>query len=91
MSAKTIGRIQRTSRGFEFIEFIDRQGEACSLQVSSLADYVQPGTSAIWLGLDSATAGSARMHLDREQVAALVSHLAAWLETGSLIVRRGKS
>lgn len=41
-----------TQRGFQTIEFKDRYDAACSLQQSSLADYTQPGSSAVWLGID---------------------------------------
>ena len=36
------------------VEFADAYGTKCSIQASSLAKYVQPGTSAIWLGVDDA-------------------------------------
>lgn len=38
-----------TERGFPYYEFIDRYGEKCSLQLSSLAD-----DRCIWLGVDDA-------------------------------------
>lgn len=47
-----LGRVKHSARGFECIEFTDRSDQKCSLQVSSLADYVKPGTSALWLGVD---------------------------------------
>lgn len=78
---KTLGRVKRTARGFELIEFEDCYGKKCDLQASSLAAYVTPGTSAVWLGPESD-----RMHLNRKQVAALIAHLSAWLETGSFRV-----
>lgn len=62
-----------TSRGFERIDFADRNGDACSLQQSSLA-----GGEHIWLGR-----GDERMHLHRDQVAQLYDHLGAWLRRGS--------
>ena len=87
---KTLGRVTRTLRGFELIEFRDHNGHACSLQASSiiLAEYVKPGTSAVWLGREENAAPhpitgevlSPRMHLDRRQVAALISHLQCWLD-----------
>lgn len=52
--APGIGKVEKTSRGFEIIKFTDRGGDKCSLQQSSLADYVQPGISAVWLGVDDA-------------------------------------
>lgn len=52
--SKGIGKIKRTNRGFELIEFHDYYGAKCSLQQSSLAIYEKPGASAIWLGVDDA-------------------------------------
>lgn len=84
---QSLGPLERTSRGFERIKFKDHYGDQCSLQASSLAIYEKPGTSAIWLGQESekthpATGEKlgARMHLNREQVEALVKHLQAWLK-----------
>ena len=74
---RELGELQRTDRGFEFIEFKDRYGVDCSLQQSSLAEYTQPGASAVWLGTKD------RMHLDRMQVGMLIQHLQCWLKTGS--------
>ena len=81
---KGIGRVTKTSRGFELIEFKDFNGEECSLQASSLAT-----TDAIWLGCDNnakihlGEQLSPRMHLDRKQVNRLVASLTRWLEKGS--------
>ena len=94
-----LGKVSRTSRGFEIVDFKDKNGVACSLQSSSLAEHENPGTSAVWIGCDDAnprillpgtgwtkvqwldgTIADTRMHLSREQVAALISHLQAWLE-----------
>lgn len=98
-STDLLGAVNHTSRGFEIVDFKDRNGVACSLQASSLADYEKPGTSAVWLGCDDAnpmillpekgwtkvewlpgTIANTRMHLNREQVAALITHLQAWLD-----------
>lgn len=49
-----LGPITKTSRGFKQVKFTDRYGCPCSLQASSLAEYVKPGTSAVWLGTDDA-------------------------------------
>lgn len=49
-----LGATERTSRGFEFVNFKDHYGVPCSLQASSLAIYCKPGTSAVWLGCDDA-------------------------------------
>lgn len=72
---KGLGRVKATSRGFDYIEFKDHNGEPCSLQVSSLALYQQPGISAVWLGCENNSFHpgtkeplSPRMHLDRERV-----------------------
>lgn len=78
--------ICRTSRGFAVVLFRDHYGEECSLQESSLAE-----PAAIWFGCDrnafhSGTGEplSPRMHLTREQVAALLPLLAHFAETGKL-------
>ncbi len=105
-----LGAVERTSRGFEIVNFTDHYGTKCSLQASSLAIYQKPGTSAIWLGVDDpqpkclhgdaaalgvktdATCGwvdvplsdkimlTTRMHLNREQVEALIPMLQSWLK-----------
>lgn len=49
---KRLGKQQRTPRGFKLVRFKDCNETPCSLQASSLAIYVQPGTSAVWLGVD---------------------------------------
>ncbi len=51
---KKLGKVGRTTRGFELIEFKDRYDAPCSLQMSSLAGHAQPGISAVWLGTDDA-------------------------------------
>ena len=75
---KTLGEIETTERGFEVVRFKDFYDADCSLQQSSLAEYEPPGTSAIWLGCEGR-----RMHLNLEQVEALITHLQAWLVCGS--------
>lgn len=47
-----LGKEESTGRGFQVVKFKDRYGVGCSLQASSLADYEEPGTSAVWLGPD---------------------------------------
>lgn len=47
-----LGRVKKTGRGFQLIEFKDRSDVPCSLQQSSLAEYTKPGISAVWLGVD---------------------------------------
>jgi hypothetical protein len=49
-----LGKVGRTHRGFEIIEFTDRYAVPCSLQASSLAEYQTPGISAVWLGPNDA-------------------------------------
>jgi len=77
-------KIDKTERGFELIKFEDHYGLEYSLQQSSaIGDYPEafekPGSSCVWLGPGK----NDRMHLNREQVFALVAHLNAWLDTGS--------
>jgi hypothetical protein len=74
-----LGTVVHTDRGFEIISFRDGYNNPCSLQTSSIALRPQPGTSAVWFGVEPQ-----RMHLDRGQVAALIEHLRSWLDTGSL-------
>lgn len=62
--------------------FNDRYGTPWSLQASSLAEYKEPGTSAVWLGVDVVEPKLARMHLDRSQVRTLIKQLQSWLKTG---------
>ena len=73
-----LGEIGQTPRGFKIIEFADRDGIPCSLQQSSVATYQEPGSSAIWLGVEDK-----RMHLDRQQTRALINHLINWLTDNS--------
>lgn len=51
---KKLGKVSKTSRGFEIVEFKDRYGVGCSLQQSSMAEYSTPGISAVWLGCNNA-------------------------------------
>ena len=51
---KPLGDVTQTSRGFQKIEFKDKYAIKCTLQQSSLAEYEQPGTSAVWLGVEDA-------------------------------------
>ena len=81
--------VTRTDRGFEVIDFVDRNQQKCSLQQSSaIGDYDdafdRPGSSAVWLGK-----GAERMHLGREEVEDLLPHLVDWLNTGSLVEDQG--
>lgn len=77
----------RTPRGFARVDFLDRSGQACSLQKSSLAT-----EEAIWLGVDGDRVGnqiSARMHLTQEDVAGLLPYLHRFVETGQVLERHG--
>jgi len=76
-------KVKHTQRGFEIIEFKDYNSQECSLQQSSLAIYVQPGTSAIWFGV-----GNERMHLSDKEVKKLLPHLQQWLEKGTFIIQK---
>lgn len=49
---KRLGKQKKNGRGFPLVEFKDYYDMPCSIQASSLAIYQQPGTSAIWLGVD---------------------------------------
>lgn len=72
-----------TDRDFARYEFIDRYGEECSLQESSLAT-----ESAIWLGQNRGTHHMgkcmARMHLTVPLVEQLIPKLQHFVETGRL-------
>jgi len=91
-----LGVVKKTARNFPIIYFKDCYSTECSLQMSSVILEAQeqdtlnnPGTSAVWLGCEdnafheaSGQPVSPRMHLDREQVAALIHVLQKWLRTG---------
>jgi hypothetical protein len=82
-----LGELKHTERGFESIAFEDYYNQKCSLQQSSLALYEPPGTSALWLGVDTDLEGEnvcARMHLSLEQVRELIKHLQKWVEDGTI-------
>lgn len=91
-------KIEKTERGFERIDFIDRYGKECSLQESSLA-----AEHAIWLGCNDAEpkllipgqgwteidmpegyVANTRMHLTQEQVKELLPHLIKFANTGEI-------
>lgn len=76
-------KFYRTQRGFVRSDFRDLYGAECSIQESSLAtDY------AIWLGCDEGShvdgTCCARMHLNREQAAALIPVLERFVKSGHL-------
>lgn len=89
----------RTNRGFARAEFTDYNGEPCSVQKSSLADddaiwlgvndphpKIFPGDNTGWhdYPLPENVQCSTRMHLTRDQVAALLPHLQRFVETGEV-------
>lgn len=112
-----LGLVSTTARGFDRIEFFDKYGTQCSLQQSSLAEHEEPGTSAVWLGVDDVSPQvlasearsvgvvtakntgcvpypippnvllTSRMHLDREQVSALIMKLQNWLDGGTFAAK----
>lgn len=72
-------------RGFMKGQFVDRYGEKCSIQKSSLAS-----EDCIWLGCDhekqtdDGTPIGARMHLTQKMVADLIPILQRFVETGEI-------
>lgn len=98
--------ITQTQRGFSLGEFIDRYGNKCSLQKSSLAT-----EDAIWLGIDKpkltifedSSKGKyiitempsnfdvdSRMHLTQDMVKELLPYLISFAETGELPLKAPK-
>ena len=75
---KPLGPVTQTSRGFELVEFKDFYEFTGTLQASSLAINDEPGTSAVWLGRERD-----RLHLNRDQVKALIKHLQSWLKNNT--------
>lgn len=88
-------KLEKTERGFARAEFKDLYNFDCSIQESSSAD-----VDAIWLGCQSGAhyMGTvpldeidftclARMHLSRDQVAALLPLLNRFVKTGRLSPR----
>lgn len=69
-------KIALTNRGFPRAEFVDLYGARCSIQDSSLAT-----DDAVWLGVDGPIE---RMHLSRDQVAALLPLLTNFVATGTI-------
>lgn len=84
-----LGEVGLSERGFREVRFKDRDGYACVLRQSSLAEYVQPGASAVRLGMEQCPPLhlglplAPTMHLDRKQVKALVRLLKRWLKDGT--------
>ncbi len=81
-------KVFTTGRGFEVLTHAmyphiapDSPDHGRLVQASgAVGDYPdsfdRPGTSALWVGENH--------HLNRDEVRALVTHLLAWLDTGSL-------
>ena len=67
--------LEPTERGFMRGEFIDANGNRCSIQESSNAEEKQ-----IWLGFDEGK----RMELTRDMVSALLPVLQKFVEKGEL-------
>lgn len=87
-----LGEVQRTSRGFQYVGFLDRRQTLCNLQQSSAinegyADAIdKPGSSYVWLGVTGpAGEETQRMHLSRIDVAALIEVLGRWLDRGTFV------
>jgi hypothetical protein len=76
-------KLYRTQRGFARADFKDANGQACSIQDSSVAT-----DDMLWLGCDKGehVQGEclARMHLTRKQAAALVPLLTRFADTGTI-------
>jgi len=80
---KKLGRSSNTLGAWPRVDFTDSCHRSCSLQASSMIlDYEgaveNPGTSAVWLGLDNPR----RMHLNRDQVQGLMLRMQEWLDKG---------
>lgn len=94
-------KMRYTERGFAIGEFVERNGQECSIQQSSVAT-----EDCIWLGVDEPTVQvfrpgqggwqkvplpadvqiGGRMHLTRATVKALLPLLREFVKTGSLPV-----
>ena len=90
-------KAEKTNRGFDIINFEDRNGNKCSLQKSSIAT-----EDCIWLGCDDADPkvlkdgrwqsvempeeyiANTRMHLSREQAEELLPYLVNFVNSGDL-------
>lgn len=91
-------KFEDTDRGFRRGEFADRYGLSCSIQDSSLATedaiwlgindpkpkICVPGKGWQPVEFPEETLFHTRMHLTRDQVAALLPYLQRFVETGSV-------
>lgn len=59
------------------VEFKDYNGNPCSLQASSLALYQQPGTSAVWIGIDGVIAQA--LHGDARRLGVKTDATCGWV------------
>ena len=88
---------EKTNRGFVIGEFLDRYGEKCSLQKSSLAfeeaiwfgtegrvSVMVPGKGWQDLDLPEDSLVHSRMHLTQDMVKALLPALQHFVKTGEL-------
>ena len=75
-------KLYETERGFVRGEFVDKYGQRCSIQKSSLAT-----EDCVWLGVDVNIKGqevNERMHLTQGMVSALLPFLVQFVTTGEL-------
>ncbi len=83
---KFLKKYQVSDRGFSGYQFMDRSGNECSIQDSSLAT-----ESAIWFGCNKNSPThlghelSPRMHLTQEMVKELLPILTRFAETGEYL------
>ena len=80
-----LGSITKTDRGFERIQFSGSYGGDDHLEQST-ADYYNPPLPIVTLG-DRCGGDGERVYLDADQVRSLITHLQAWLETGSFEIK----
>ncbi|MEW6735023.1 MAG: hypothetical protein AB1489_27275 [Acidobacteriota bacterium] len=90
--------LKPTNRGFLRGEFNDSNGDLCSIQESSAFIIGEnPPQEYLWLGCNTGTHDdltetcSARMHLNRDQVRALLPLLERFVETGKLAENKTSS
>ena len=74
---KHLGEHMATSRGFPMVSIKDSYGVECSLAASRLAKYQQPGTSAVWLGIDGVEAQV--LHSDASKVGLNTDATCGWV------------
>ncbi|HEX5426524.1 MAG TPA: hypothetical protein VFW94_23455 [Candidatus Acidoferrales bacterium] len=89
---------RETNRGFQILEFTDLYGVACNIQKSSLAnehaiwigcedanpEVLIPGHGWTPVPMPEEYVANTRMHLNREQVAALLPILQRFVDTGEI-------